>query len=122
MASPAATRPDTILVADYYDVETSRKLAPVGGLASFGVTDRLAGRTDLMAIQLDRRLPPRPRALQVLTTPIEGLLTPVAHGQAREASYIVCLKPPGPSVQTRGRPWPEGELLACVLPLLLSTN
>ena len=66
MASPAGT-----LIADQYEVETSRKLLPVGGLASFGVTDRLGGRADLMAIQLDRNLPPRPRAFQALAAPIE---------------------------------------------------
>jgi eukaryotic-like serine/threonine-protein kinase len=110
MASPAGT-----LIADQYEVETSRKLLPVGGLASFGVTDRLGGRADLMAIQLDRNLPPRPRAFQALAAPIEGLLTPLAYGQVREACYAICLAPPGPSVQARGRPWPEGELLAYVL-------
>ncbi len=110
MASPAGT-----LIADQYEVETSRKLLPVAGLATFGVTDRLGGRTDLMAIQLDRNLPPRPRAFQALAAPIEGLLTPVAYGQVREACFAICLAPPGPSVQARGRPWPEGELLAYVL-------
>jgi hypothetical protein len=115
MAIPAAPRPDAILIADQYVVETSRKLSPVGGLASFAVTDRVAGRADLMAIQLDRRLPPRPRAFQVLSSPIEGLLTPVVSGQVRDACYAVCLAPPGPSVQMRARLWPEAELLACVL-------
>ena len=115
MATPSAARPDGILIADQFIVETNRKLPPVGGLAAFGVTDRVGGRTDLMAIQLDRNLPARPRALQVLATPIEGLLTPVAYGPAGGACYAICLAPPGPSVQGRGRPWPEAELLACVL-------
>ncbi len=56
MASPGGT-----LIADQYEVETGRRLSSVGGLASFGVTDRRTGRTDLMAIQLDRHLPARPR-------------------------------------------------------------
>ena len=115
MANPAAARPDGILIADQYVVETGRKLLPVGGLASFAVTDRGSGRRDLMAIQLDRRLPPRPRAFQVLATPIEGLLTPIVCGHARDACYALCLAPPGPSVQTRERPWSEAELLTCVL-------
>ena len=115
MANPAAARPDGILIADQYVVETGRKLVPVGGLASFAVTDRVSGRRDLMAIQLDRRLPPRPRAFQVLATPIEGLLTPIVCGHVRDACYAICLAPPGPSVQTRERPWSEAELLACVL-------
>ena len=115
MASPSAARPDGILVADQFIVESNRKLAPVAGLAAFGVTDRARGHTDLMAIQLDRNVPARARALQALTAPIEGLLTPVAHGPAGAAYYAICLAPPGPSVQTRERPWAEAELLACVL-------
>ncbi len=115
MANPAAARPDGILIADRYMVETGRKLVPVGGLASFAVTDRVSGRRDLMAIQLDRRLPPRPRAFHVLATPIEGLLTPIVCGHVRDACYAICLAPPGPGVQTRERPWSEAELLTCVL-------
>ena len=115
MASPSAARPDGILIADQFVVETNRKLAPVGGLAAFGVTDRARGRTDLMAIQLDRNLPARSRALQALTVPIEGLLTPLAHGPAGATYYAICLAPPGQSVGARERAWSEVELLACVL-------
>jgi hypothetical protein len=62
MANPDATRPHGILVANQYQVDPNRKLPPVGGLAAFGAIDRLTGRTDLMAIQLSRRWPPRARA------------------------------------------------------------
>jgi eukaryotic-like serine/threonine-protein kinase len=115
MTGPSAARPDSILIADQFVVETNRKLASVHGLAAFGVIDRADGRTDLMAIQLDRNLPARPRELQALASPIDGLLTPVAYGSAGAACYVICPAPPGPSVQARGQPWSEAELLACVL-------
>ena len=51
-----------------------------------------------MAIQLQRQLPPRPRAFQVLATPIEGLLTPLAYGPAGTRCYAICLAPPAPVV------------------------
>ena len=82
MAIPDATRSDGALIANQYQVDPNKKLPPAGGLAAFGAIDRLAGRTDLMAIQLSRRWPPRSRALQALAAPIEGLLTPLAYGPA----------------------------------------
>ncbi|MGP0002996.1 MAG: hypothetical protein ACLPKW_35400 [Acetobacteraceae bacterium] len=115
MASPDATRTDGTLVANQYQVDPNRKLPPVSGLAAFGAIDRLTGRTDLIAIQLSRRWPPRSRALQALAAPIEGLLTPIAYGPVGGACYSICAAPPGPSLQSRSRPWPEPELLDCVL-------
>ena len=103
------------LIASRYEVDTSRKLPPVGGLAAFGAIDRVSGRADLMAIQLNRQWPARPRAFQALAMPIEGLLTPMAYGPAGNVGYAISLAPPGPSVQDRSRPWPEAELLERVL-------
>ncbi len=115
MADSAVTQPGGPLIAGQYEVDAGRKLPPVGGLEVFGVIDQLGGRTDLMAIRLQRQLPPRPRAFQALATPIEGLLTPVAYGPVGDNCYAICLAPPGPSVLGRSRPWPETELLECVL-------
>ncbi len=115
MASPAPFASDSVVVANQYVVHCSRQLPAVGGLAAFAVTDRLSGRSDLMAIRLNRQLPPRPLAFQALTTPIEGLLTPVSYGTAEDGCYAICLLPPGPSLAARQRPWPEVELLECVL-------
>lgn len=75
MASPAPACADSALIANQYQVDISRPLAPVGGSPAFGVTDRLSGRTDLMALQVRRYYPPRARALQLLARPIDGLLT-----------------------------------------------
>ncbi len=115
MASPSPYAHDGIVVGNQYVVETSRPLPPVGGLSAFHATDRVSGRTDLMAIQLDRQLSPRPLAFQVLTTPIEGLLTPVSYGAADDSCYAICLLAPGPPIAARQKPWPEAELLECVL-------
>ena len=68
-----------------------------------------------MAIQLHRQKPPRPRAFQALAAPIDNLLTPLAHGPVGDACYAICPAPPGASVLSRSRPWPEAELLECVL-------
>jgi hypothetical protein len=115
MANPDAVRPEGPLIADRYVVDAGRRLLATGGLATFGATDQVTGRSDLMAIELHRQVPSRPRAFQLLATPIEGLLTPVAYGVAGNACYAVCLAPPGPPVQARIRPWSEAELIECVL-------
>jgi hypothetical protein len=107
--------PDAELIANQYRVDLGRRLLPVGGLAAFGATDQIDGRTDLMAVELNRRVPARPRAFQALTTPIEDLLTPVAYGPLGNAGYAICLAPPGPAIDARMRAWSEAELLRCVL-------
>ena len=78
MATPLASRSDGLVIADQFLVERNRALPPVGGLQAFGATDQSSSRTDLMAVQIQRQFPARARAFQVLTTPIEGLLTPMA--------------------------------------------
>ncbi len=121
MAIPAPPQPPGALVAGQYAIDGSRSLPPIGGLAAFGVTDQLAGRTDLMAVRIHRQFQPRPRALQALQAPIDGLLTPVAYGAiagpggGEQACYMICVAPPGPALSARGQPWPETELLECVL-------
>jgi hypothetical protein len=122
MANPAASQSNGTVVAGQYVIDGSRPLPPVGGSAAFAVTDQLTGRNDLMAVRVQRQFPPRPRPLQLLpSASIDGLLAPVAYGSspvpgaAEEACYMICLAPPGPSLLGRPRPWPEPELLECVL-------
>jgi hypothetical protein len=112
---PTLPRPGEFLVANQYAVDRARPLAPVGGLPAFAVTDRSTGNTDLIAVQIQRQFPPRPRLLQVLATPIDGLIAPLAYGSAADACYAIATAPPGPNLLTRRDSWAEGELLDCVL-------
>jgi hypothetical protein len=109
------SRSDGLVIADQFLVERNKALPPVGGLLAFGASDQSSGRTDLMAVQIQRQFPARSRAFQVLTTPIEGLLTPVAYGEAGDSCYAICLAPPAPSLLARLRSWSEAELMECVL-------
>lgn len=112
---PTPTRPGELLVAGQYAVDRARPLAPVGGLPSFAVTDRAMGRTDLIAVQMQRQFAPRPRLMQVLATPIGGLITPVAYGSAADGCFSIATAPPGPNLLARPEAWAEAELLDCVL-------
>ena len=109
------------LIADRYIVLLSQPAPHAGGgLPTFAAKDRQTGDTALVAIQVRRDQSPRARSLQMLATPIDGVLTPLAHGPAPgprgEAAYfIVCPAPPGPPLAGRLRPWPEAALIAQVL-------
>jgi eukaryotic-like serine/threonine-protein kinase len=119
-------KPET-LIADRYAVLLAQPLAEAGGgLPAYAAKDRQTGDTALIAIAVQRDLPPRTRALQLLGSPIDGVLTPLAHGAAPgprgEAGYfVICPPPPGPPVAGRLRVWPEAALIAQVLrPLALT--
>jgi eukaryotic-like serine/threonine-protein kinase len=109
------------LIADRYAVLLAQPLPEAGGgLPTFAAKDRQTGDGSLIAIQVRRDMPPRARALQALAGPIDGVLTPLAHGPAPgprgEAGYfVVCPAPPGPPLAGRLRPWPETALIAYVL-------
>ncbi len=119
LSAPQAAAPT--LIGGQYFVDTARPLPGAGGgLRAFVVIDRRAGRGDLMAVQVERRFPPRARALQALAEPVEGVLSPLAHGPAPDPAgqggyYIISPAPPGPAVDARTRVWSEGELLEHLL-------
>ena len=115
MASPAPPHSSEHLIANQYLVERSRPVAAVGGLPTFAATDRIGGRTDLIAVQVQRQYPARARAMQALATPIDGLLTPLGYGSSGDACYAIATAPPGPSLAARTAAWTEQELLECVL-------
>jgi len=121
--------PSEALIADRYAVLLAQPLPDAGGgLPAFAAKDRQTGDAALIAIQVRRDMPPRARALQMLTGPIEGVLAPLAHGPApglrNEPGYfVVCPAPPGPPLAGRLRPWPEAALIAHALrPLALALD
>jgi len=121
MAIPPGSAPPAETIAGIYVVDPTRPLPLAGGgVPAFAVTDRRTGRTDVMALQVAPHVPARPQHLQVLTKPMEGLLTPLAHGKGPaiggEAGYfVICNRPPGPPVSATLQPWPESALISLVL-------
>jgi eukaryotic-like serine/threonine-protein kinase len=108
------------LIADRYAIDVARPLAPLEGATCFAATDRNSTRDDLVAVQVRRNFPVRARALQALAVPIEGLVTPIAHGHTAtpgpgETGYVIYQAPPGPSLAANRRHWSEAELLEHVV-------
>ncbi len=110
-----------LLIAGQYALDWKHRL-PFGGgaLPAYPVIERGKPRQDLIGIPVERRLPPRAPALQSLTTPIIGLLLPIAHGagpgpSGKQAYAVIVEAPPGPPLATNLRAWSETELLHHVL-------
>ena len=115
-----ATPPETSIAGRYTVLPAQPMPEAGGGLPCFAAKDSRSGDTGLIAIQVRRDAPARAQPLQLLTQPIDGLLTPLAHGPAPgprgEAGYfVICPAPPGPPLTGRLRPWPEAALISLAL-------
>ena len=121
MALQAPQAAPSPLIGGQYSVDTARPLPGAGGgMPAFAVIERRSGRSDLMAVQVDRRFPPRARALQAFAESVEGILSPLAHGPAPDPAgngdyYIIAPAPPGLALDARAHAWSESELLDHVL-------
>jgi hypothetical protein len=124
IAPSASSDPTDALIGGQYAVNLAQPLPGAGGgLASFAVT----GHPSLMAVQVQRQLPVRLRALQKLTFPLDTVLGPIAHGVGpalpepgfpaggSTGYFVICRAPPGPSVAASLRPWREADLLDLLL-------
>jgi len=115
--NPAAGNPAALLIGGLYAVDLTRPMPGAGGgLAAFAVV----GRSGLMAVQVQRHLPARMLALQILTSQFDGVLCPIAHGicasdPGTTGYFIICAAPPGPPIAADRRLWQEAELLDLVL-------
>jgi len=111
MASPAD------LIAGRYAVDLAAPMpACGGGLSAFGAIDQTTGDDGFVAVQVQRQAPARAFALQILTRPIDGLLSPLAHGRApgplgKAGYFVICHTPPGMPLAAQLHPWPEAALL-----------
>lgn len=109
------------LVAGHYSVDVTRGLPDAGGgIPAYAASGRRGGDLPLMALRVDRRAPARPRPLHGLVAGIEGLLTPLAHGNGppidgQPGWYVICQAPPGPPVSSAPRPWTEPHIIEFVL-------
>ncbi|MDR3537793.1 MAG: hypothetical protein P4L71_14945, partial [Acetobacteraceae bacterium] len=116
-----ASQNDVRLVADQFAVELTSPLHDAaGGLPAYAATDRRTGNSDLMAVVVQRRAPPRLRPLQVLDALHDAVLGPMAHGvgpgpDGQAGYYVISATPPGPSLAATLQPWPEQALIHHVL-------
>lgn len=124
--TPVAWSETDALIDNRYVVHSDQPLPGAGGgQPAFAVTDRMQARQTLMAVRVDAATPARASGLTVQRQGGEpGVLLPLAWGaapvnQGQSALHVVCPAPPGPPLwATMGAgaaPWPEAELIRCVL-------
>ena len=109
---------DAVLIHDRYSVDPNRQL-PYGGagLSAYAASDLRNPDAPMMALRVERRAPPRSRALRALgEASIEGMLLPLAHGLGPsiggEAGYfVICPAPYGPPIGTAPSVWSETALI-----------
>jgi hypothetical protein len=113
--------PPEQLVADRYAVLPAQPMPEAGGgLTTFAARDRQTGDTALIAIQVQGDQPVRAHVLQMLSVPIDGVLSPLAHGpspavRGEPGYFVICPAPPGPALTGNLHPWPEAPLIAFAL-------
>jgi hypothetical protein len=115
-----ATQTDPSLIAGRFAIDLAAPRGGGGGLPAYAATDRHTGNNALIAVAVARCAPARARALQLLTDPIDGMVTPLSHGlgpgAAGEAQfYVVCPAPAGTALSDTLRPWSEQALVGDVL-------
>ncbi|HEX3990400.1 MAG TPA: hypothetical protein VHX39_04425 [Acetobacteraceae bacterium] len=109
------------LIGGQYLVDPTKQIPDAGGgVAAFAVSSARAGSSPLMALRVDRHAPARPRPVYNLTTKVDGLLNPLAHGlgppiDGQPAWYVICQAPSGPPVSSALRPWTETALIEFVM-------
>ncbi|MCC6716948.1 MAG: hypothetical protein IT555_03615 [Acetobacteraceae bacterium] len=109
------------LIAGQFAVDLARPMPGWGaGLDCFAATDTKSGRADHMALLVRRDAPLRVHAVNSLAAmPIDGILTPVAHGPAPGPGgvpgwFVVAPAPPGPPLAV-GVAWRDHDLLQNLL-------
>jgi hypothetical protein len=122
----AQTPQEPRLIAGQYAVDLARPMPGWGaGLDCFVARDVKSGREDAMALMVRRDAPPRAQVLTSLAAmPIDGILTPMAHGPAMGPGgdpewFVIAPAPPGrplwgPHAGQAGA-WHEQDLLTFVL-------
>ncbi len=116
-----AAVPDPPLIAGRFLINFDQPARGAGGgLEAFAATDSTGTLGSLVALQVHRRFPARAQALHALSTPVEGVLNPVARGTGftktgEGALFLIVQAPPGPAIGGAARTWSEADLLDRVL-------
>ena len=108
-------------IATHYKLAAPAAPVTVGGLMAYPVTDRRDALRTLLAVQTHPALPPRARLLSGrAAAPVAQAMMPLDHGPGHtpggvEAYFVICPSPPGPAISADPRPWPESEIIRCLL-------
>src|ERR1700712_2803176 len=104
-----------LTIDDRFSVLPDLPLAALGGCPCFQARDQRGLAGPVFAIRTSPTAPPRPRLPAFMQARHEALLSPLAHGVAGSAYWIITTAPPGPSLASLAAPWSGNALLTHVL-------
>ena len=104
-----------LTIDDRFSVLPDLPLAELGGCPCFQARDQRGLAGPVVAIRTSLTAPPRPKLAVFMQAQHEALLSPLAHGAAGDAYWIIATALPGPSLASLSAPWSGNSLLTHVL-------
>ena len=104
-----------LVIDERFLVQPDARLADLGGLPCFQAEDRREVAGAVVALRAMAAAPPRARLNSYQAAHHDALLSPLAHGAAGSAYWIITAAPPGPSLASQAAPWSGNGLLTHVL-------
>ena len=112
----ATTTPNGALpLDDRFRILPGVPAGSLAGHACFAAEDRRGIAANLVALKADPLAPPRAALAQFMHADHDAMLSPLAHGAAGGAYWIVTHRPPGASLESLAVPWRGNGLLTHVL-------
>ncbi len=105
----------SLVVDERFLVQPEARLADFGGLSCFQAEDRRGLAGPVVALRALAAAPPRAKLNAHQAAHHEALISPLAHGAAGSAYWIITTPPPGPSLASLAVPWSGNGLLTHVL-------
>ena len=107
--------PAPALIDGRFSVLPNKPAGMLGGVEAFAAEDRRALVADVVALQVLRAAPCRPRLASYIPVRHESLSTPIAHGTFGNDYWIITSRPPGTPLTSLVSPWTGNALLTHVL-------
>ena len=113
--SHASDRPSGLIIGERFRIHPASPLADLGGHACCQAVDLRGIAGNVVALRASPTAPPRSRLDIFQQTHHDAMLSPLAHGPAGPAYWMITHAPPGPSLASLQAPWSGNALLTHVL-------
>ncbi len=113
--SPAPAAGEALLLGERFRILPGTPRGSLGGHPCFTAQDRRGLAGDLVALHTEAGAPARARLPAFAQFHHEAMMSPLAHGVAGSAYWMITDAPPGPSLASLSAPWSGNGLLTHVL-------
>jgi hypothetical protein len=107
-------------IATHYRLDAGKPAGVMAGRRCFAAVDKRDGSRALIAVQADALRPPRAALLSRALAPVPHCMMPLDQGAGRDpaglpAWFMICVAPPGPSLEEAPARWSEAEVVRDLL-------